>query len=170
MSKEASFTGEMAWASNMVDAPIIFDGEKHNLKEIFPQFKFDGLKYASAEHLYQSLKATNDYDKELIRTARSSAAAKKIAKTVFCRVDWDSVKVEAMRLTLYLKFHQNSQLLLQLINTGKTPLIEKNWWGDKFWGVCNGVGENWLGRLLMELRAHSKLLLRLNDDDEIFVI
>lgn len=32
-------------------------------------------------------------------------------------------------------------------------LIEGNAWNDTFWGVCNGVGENWLGQLLMERRA-----------------
>jgi predicted NAD-dependent protein-ADP-ribosyltransferase YbiA (DUF1768 family) len=25
-------------------------------------------------------------------------------------------------------------------------------WGDRFWGVCNGVGENMLGKLLMQVR------------------
>lgn len=30
---------------------------------------------------------------------------------------------------------------------------EGNTWGDKFWGVCDGEGENHLGKLLMEVRA-----------------
>lgn len=162
MAKEEAFRGDMAWASNMYEVPITFDDTKHNLREIFPQFKFDGLEYPSSEHLYQSLKATNEEDKELIRTAPNSHHSKQLARTIFCRVDWDSVKVEAMRLSLYLKFYQHPDLLLKLIETGRTPLIETNWWGDKFWGVCNGVGENWLGRLLMELRTHSKLLLRVD--------
>ncbi len=164
MNKEVAFRGEMSWASNMHEASITFDDKKHNLREIFPQFKFDGLEYPSSEHLYQSLKATNEEDKENIRMASNPHNAKKVAREVFCRMDWDSVKVEAMRLALYLKFYQHPDLLLKLIETGRTPIVEINWWGDKFWGVCNGVGENWLGRLLMELRAHSKLLLRLEID------
>jgi hypothetical protein len=31
-------------------------------------------------------------------------------------------------------------------------LIEGNTWGDTFWGVCNGVGENNLGKTLMNVR------------------
>lgn len=36
--------------------------------------------------------------------------------------------------------------------TGDAELIEGNYWGDVFWGTCDGVGENWLGRLLMAQR------------------
>ena len=25
-------------------------------------------------------------------------------------------------------------------------------WGDRFWGVCSGRGQNMLGRILMEIR------------------
>lgn len=31
-------------------------------------------------------------------------------------------------------------------------LIEGNYWHDTYWGVCEGVGENHLGKLLMEIR------------------
>ena len=36
--------------------------------------------------------------------------------------------------------------------TGNAVLVEKNDWGDTFWGVCSGKGENYLGRLLMQVR------------------
>lgn len=32
-------------------------------------------------------------------------------------------------------------------------LIEGNTWGDTFWGVCRGKGENNLGKILMRLRS-----------------
>ena len=40
----------------------------------------------------------------------------------------------------------------KLLGTGDTYLEEGNTWNDTFWGVCNGVGENNLGRILMEVR------------------
>ena len=40
-----------------------------------------------------------------------------------------------------------------LIQTGDSVLIEGNTWGDRVWGVCNGVGENRLGRILMKIRS-----------------
>jgi len=33
-------------------------------------------------------------------------------------------------------------------------LEETNTWGDKYWGVCNGEGENQLGKLLMKIREN----------------
>jgi hypothetical protein len=40
-----------------------------------------------------------------------------------------------------------------LLLTGDEELIEGNFWGDVFWGVCNGVGKNHLGKILMEVRS-----------------
>ena len=31
-------------------------------------------------------------------------------------------------------------------------IVEGNTWGDVFWGVCNGIGENHLGNILMDVR------------------
>lgn len=60
--------------------------------------------------------------------------AKKYGGETFERMDWNSVKVEAMRLCLYLKFYQHPDLLLKLIETGREPIVEVNWWNDRFWG------------------------------------
>jgi len=32
-------------------------------------------------------------------------------------------------------------------------LVEGNSWNDVWWGVCEGEGENHLGRILMDIRA-----------------
>jgi predicted NAD-dependent protein-ADP-ribosyltransferase YbiA (DUF1768 family) len=39
-----------------------------------------------------------------------------------------------------------------LLATGDAHLEEGNWWGDYFWGVCKGKGENNLGKILMKVR------------------
>jgi predicted NAD-dependent protein-ADP-ribosyltransferase YbiA (DUF1768 family) len=57
-----------------------------------------------------------------------------------------------MRECLVAKFGQNPELMQLLKDTGDSILIEGNSWGDQFWGVCNSVGKNWLGKLLMEIR------------------
>ena len=48
------------------------------------------------------------------------------------------------------------ELREKLLDTGDAELIEGNWWNDTTWGVCNGVGENRLGKLLMQIRAEIK--------------
>ena len=43
-------------------------------------------------------------------------------------------------------------LAAQLIATGNHELVEGNDWYDFWWGVCNGKGENHLGKILMSVR------------------
>jgi len=58
-----------------------------------------------------------------------------------------------MEELLFLKFGGKEPLLTRaLMETGNAELIEGNNWEDIFWGVCNGTGENNLGKLLMKLR------------------
>lgn len=76
------------------------------------------------------------------------------------RPDWDDVKVDVMEEIVYAKFTQNENLMHMLVLTEDMPLIEGNSWGDTFWGVCDGVGENNLGKILMRVRD------RLNTEKE----
>jgi len=50
------------------------------------------------------------------------------------------------------KFEQNPDLAAKLIATGDEELVEGNTWGDTYWGVCRGVGQNKLGKILMNVR------------------
>ena len=68
------------------------------------------------------------------------------------RPDWESVKIDFMRYLVWNKFSTHEDLKLRLLDTADAELIEGNNWGDAFWGVCNGRGQNWLGRILMETR------------------
>lgn len=60
-----------------------------------------------------------------------------------------------MKDLVFQKF-KNEELKIKLLQTGNEELIEGNTWGDKFWGICNGVGENNLGKILMEIRQFLK--------------
>lgn len=57
-----------------------------------------------------------------------------------------------MRILVEDKFRHYG-MRVALVGTGDAMLVEGNTWGDKFWGVCRGEGENQLGKLLMERRA-----------------
>ena len=76
------------------------------------------------------------------------------------RSDWLDVRLRLMKELVRRKF-ENPELRSLLLSTGTTVLVEGNQWGDTFWGVCKGVGENHLGLILMEireeLRAHVSL-------------
>ena len=82
--------------------------------------------------------------------------SKALGRKVTLREDWDEVKNRVMLEIVRNKFKQNPELKEKLIATGDAYLEEGNWWGDRTWGVCNGVGENRLGKILMKVRDELK--------------
>lgn len=129
-----------------------FEGEFRFLSNFAPSVvHFDGMEFPSVEHAYQAAKT---FDKDLrikIRNAKTPNEAKKLGKKVKLRQDWDDVKIDVMLGLLEQKF-AIPELHQLLLNTGDAELVEGNWWGDTFWGVCRGHGKNHLGKLLMTIR------------------
>lgn len=112
----------------------------------------DGITYSSTEAAYMSRK-TLDEEERYILSSLPPNKAKAYGQTVKLRPDWEEVKVEEMLLVNILKY-ENPDLRDQLINTGDLYLEETNHWNDTFWGVCNGVGKNNLGKVLMNIRRY----------------
>lgn len=78
------------------------------------------------------------------------------------RKDWESIKTQKMKSILQQKF-QNAALNTLLQETQNKYLEETNHWNDTFWGVCNGIGENRLGKILMEIRKENRHIPGLED-------
>lgn len=129
-----------------------FSGKNRWLSNFWPaEVELDGVTYASVEHAYQAAKTTNNDDRALFHGI-SAGVAKKLSKKIKVRDDWDNIKIEVMINLNLQKYQKHPDLAAKLIATGDQPLVEGNTWGDVFWGVCNGVGENHLGKILMEIR------------------
>lgn len=130
-----------------------FRGEYFFLSNFYPvQVYGEGRFWLTAEHYYQSEKTEKEEEKLWVGDAFSPGEAKKRGKRIMVRKDWDSVRLDVMKKVVLAKFSQNRLLRDRLLKTGDTELVEENSWRDTFWGVCNGVGENHLGKILMEVR------------------
>jgi len=114
--------------------------------------------YPSVEHAYQAAKCAKLRDAAIIRQCDSAGMAKRLGKEVELRPDWPKIKLEIMADLLWQKFVLNPELRARLLTTGDRELIEGNTWGDTYWGKCNQVGENHLGRLIMRLRDFARYL------------
>jgi len=136
---------------------VEFKGEKRFLSNMYVcNIIYKGKEYGSSEHIYQAMKSENREYQEYIRMLDEPKKTKKeadrlLGETYEMREDWDEVKVALMEEILYLKFTQNPDLGDRLLAI-EGLIEEKNSWGDTFWGTCEGVGENHLGRLLMKTR------------------
>jgi N-glycosidase YbiA len=129
-----------------------FSGPYRFLSNFYPcGVEYKNSSYRSVEHAYQAAKAVNESDRAWVASMPTAAEAKKAGRVVQCRDDWNSVKVGIMEECLRSKF-SSPYLRHLLVSTTPQELVEGNWWGDTFWGVCKGVGENRLGKLLMKIR------------------
>lgn len=141
-----------------------FHGEHSFLSNFtYVSVELDGVRYPSVEHAYQAAKtnipaerypfssAAMDDDKRNGRDIMTSGRAKRAGRKVTLDPQFDATKADVMRGLLQQKFaHPKFGALLDA--TGDAELIEGNTWGDRYWGVCNGTGQNVLGRLLMAIR------------------
>ena len=122
------------------------------LSNFYPStVRFEGVLYPTCEHAYQASKTNDKSVREYIRVAKTPAEAKKRGQSIVVRPDWNDVKIGIMRFLIREKF-ENPFLRPALLSTGDAELILNNKWNDKFWGVCRGSGENWLGKILMDER------------------
>lgn len=129
-----------------------FRGEYRFLSNFYPSTVYlYGVDYPTVEHAYQAAKCGIHSDRLYIRSASTPGEAKKRGRNIQIRSDWDEIKLKVMDGLLRQKF-ANDTFQRKLLDTGDQDLIEGNNWGDTFWGVCKGRGENWLGILLMKIR------------------
>lgn len=141
------FAGEYGFLSNFYfPAPVMLDG----------------VEYPTTEHAYQACKTLDKNYRKKIKNTSGAGKAKKLGQKksmdkcgVKLRPDWENIKLNVMLDLLRQKF-SNGELKQKLLDTGDAELIENNWWGDFYWGMVNGEGENHLGRLLMKVRNEQR--------------
>lgn len=132
-----------------------FEGAYAFLSNFSPnEIHYGGIKYPTVEHAYQAAKTLDIELRKEISKLPTPNLAKKAGRRIVLRKNWEQLKVTFMRSFLVLKF-QDEFLMKKLKATGDSILIEGNWWGDTFWGICKGAGQNKLGKALMEIRDAS---------------
>ena len=132
-----------------------FRGEYNFLSNFHPaKVTYEGITYPTAEHAYQAAKTLDTVERETIKAASTPGKAKRLGQKITIRKGWDGMKVDVMEKIVKQKFVENPSLAKKLVTTRGTKLIEKNWWGDTFWGTVEGKGQNNLGKILTKVRGH----------------
>lgn len=152
-----AFRGPYAFLSNFAPAEVRLHPVTAYNKVLGSQgLVYDELVYPTVEHAYQAAKFMRHEGRLLIWAAAHAGQAKKLGRSCAkLPVLWDEMRLDLMLLLLRQKF-AHAELRAKLLATDPYELVEGNWWGDTYWGVCNGVGENHLGLLLMRVRGEIK--------------
>ncbi len=135
-------------------APIRgFKGEYEWLSNFFPSVVWwEGVPFPTVEHGFQAAK-TDDVDTHLmIAELPTPGLAKREGRRILLREDWEDVKDDIMYDLCKYKFRKEGNLAENLLNTGDVYIEETNNWNDTYWGVCKGIGQNKLGKILMRIR------------------
>lgn len=141
-----SFRGKYYFLSNFYNARVTYKGFTfQNNESAFQSAKLIDFSKVGETKLW--------YDgKEYSFLDAPPNVAKMIGRRVPLRPDWEEVKYDVMYEIVKAKFIQNPDLKEKLLSTGDEYLVEGNHWGDRTWGQVNGVGKNWLGKILMKVR------------------
>lgn len=121
--------------------------------------EFEGETFATAEHAYQAGKARKPEVRRWLMSAPSPALLAMAAHGLYVwdvAPNWSKVKFDRMKRILSAKFTQHEDLRELLLSTGTARLVESATVDNpvnRLWGEVNGVGQNKLGQLLMEVRA-----------------
>lgn len=134
----AEFKDEYEWLSNFYPVTVTYDQ----------------VVYPSVEHAYQAAKTMDlEIRKHILTLTQGQAKRYMAANKHEYRLGWQAMKLDVMFNLVYQKFSSHAELKELLLATGNQILIEGNTWHDTFWGKCRGIGENWLGIILMRVRT-----------------
>lgn len=134
-----SFRGKHYFLSNFYENPV----------------EYDGFTFKNNEAAFQAMKVL-DRGKRAEFASCDASEAKRKGRRVKLRKDWEEIKDQLMYEICLSKFNQNEDLRRKLLETGSAILIEGNTWGDIYWGVSGGRGQNKLGKILMRIREEIK--------------
>ena len=125
------------------------------LSNFYPcKIEYNNRVFKSVEHAFQAAKCDNENEQRIFLYLSTPKEARSWGRKITMRADWDKIKLTIMKNLLWQKFSNNENLKELLLKTKDAELIEGNTWNDTFWGVCNGIGNNWLGKILMEIREN----------------
>jgi ribA/ribD-fused uncharacterized protein len=134
------FKNEYRWLSNF-----------YKLQEPIDLY---GCVFYYTENLYLAFKC-NKADDFILMASLTPGEAKRFGKRVELNPDFEANKLSIMKQILDIKFRQE-YFKRRLLATGNCLIEESTSWKDFFWGCHNGIGENHLGKIIMEIREELK--------------
>lgn len=116
--------------------------------------EFDGSTWPTSEHHYQAQKFTDPALRARVRGAATPRDAQRVGGQLSpVRPGFHQTKLDVMRTVLQAKFTQHDELREKLLGSGDAVLIEASPIDDSWGEGQDETGQNWLGRLLIEVRS-----------------
>ena len=155
------------------------------------EIEVGGITHPTVEHAYQSLKPRDLRVRDWLMSAPAPSLVALAAHVLppddadpteimgrtadallgfHTRPGWSRLRYPWMFACLRAKFEQHDDLRELLLATGESQIIEAGRIDDdagRRWGIVNGRGQNYLGRMLMRTRAQLAGTIFSDDDLDI---
>lgn len=131
-----------------------------NNGEPVPFIEYEGIKYTNVTSAFLASQIRDRGLRYAFSFLSAGEAEKKFNEwkdviPSFIDPSFEANKKDILFILLSQKF-SDEFFLEKLLNTGENELIFDNSYGDTFLGVCEGEGENYLGKFLMEIRSRKR--------------
>lgn len=129
-----------------------FVGKYNFLSSTYPSsVEIGGITYPTVCHAIIASKIDSIEIKKQIAALNGLGQVFRFEKTLEESPEWIACRRDVMKNILRKKF-SDPKLMHALKETDSAYLINTNYWGETYWGCCDGYGKNVLGHLLMEIR------------------
>lgn len=133
-----------------------FINHNYFLSNFYPSpLEYKGILYPNVECAFQAAKTLDQEQRLIMSFIINPSVSKQDGRRIRpIRKDWEDIKYDLMHTLVREKF-RIAVLRKALLATEDRILIEGNTWGDSTWGTSpQGVGKNWLGIILMDIRTY----------------
>lgn len=140
--------------SDFPEEIIRFKGEYEFLSNLFPSpMEWEGVTYSCVEAAFQASKTEDIAIRRGFAKCKSDRIKTK-GSGIKPSPQWEENQLYRMKELVRLKFQTYPELTERLNATRGKVLINGNKGNDSFWGTSlySWDGENWLGKILMEVR------------------
>ena len=119
------------------------------------KIEFNGMIFDNVEAAFQACKCPKLEQMKQFQGLSGKEARALGRKISPIRANWEEIKGETMQKILIKKF-KDPKLAQKLLDTGDRHISHVNKWGDTYFGVCNGKGSDYLGKILLGIRKQLK--------------
>jgi hypothetical protein len=115
---------------------------------IYP-FIYLTTEYPTAEHAWQAAQCADFVEKLSIVSAKTPLIAQRLGAKTRKKPQWEHEALETMQQIIEAKFQPGTSISQKLINTDDAIIAFHNRHRDRYLGIWQGKGANYLGRFLM---------------------
>lgn len=139
MEKIDNFNGDFGFLNNEYESEICYEG----------------LMFRNAFNAFQAARTDNEFFRKQFTGDKSTREVLVLGQQISDPKDWESRRLKVMEIIIRDKFIRDKELKQELLETGDRELVNSyntESPANLYWGSVKNKGNNYLGKILMNVR------------------